>query len=206
MIIIVIIIIIIINNNYSLKWKWLLVAIYRAMKGLLHTKTVGKWSRKMMIFNSFTAPMITILVHKLPNSYHFLPVSSINSSQTDKALPAKTSKPNFVSRFVYFGNGLFDYLWNLFVCYSSVLRSHFAHWAEKWWFLSHLLLPMITILAHKLPNSYRVFLPTNKTFVGSCLVLSSKGVVNSLYIWNHSVKITIKFSFKLIYEHVSWMK
>ena len=29
-------------------------------------------------------------------------VSSTNSSQTDKALPAKTPKPNFVTFFVYF--------------------------------------------------------------------------------------------------------
>ena len=35
-----------------------------------------------------------------------LPVSSINSSQTDKALPVKTFKPNFVTVFVYFGNSL----------------------------------------------------------------------------------------------------
>ena len=40
----------------------------------------------------------------------FSPVSSINSSQTDQALPVKTSKPNFVTFFVYFGNSLFDYL------------------------------------------------------------------------------------------------
>ena len=35
----------------------------------------------------------------------FSPVLSINSSQKDKALPVKTSKPNFVT-FVYFGNSL----------------------------------------------------------------------------------------------------
>ena len=36
----------------------------------------------------------------------FSPVLSINSSQKDKALPVKTSKPNFVTFFVYFGNSL----------------------------------------------------------------------------------------------------
>ena len=33
----------------------------------------------------------------------FSPVSLINSSQKDKALPVKTSKPNFVICFMYFG-------------------------------------------------------------------------------------------------------
>ena len=33
----------------------------------------------------------------------------INSSQTDKALPVKTSKPNFVTFFRYFRNSSFDY-------------------------------------------------------------------------------------------------
>ena len=28
---------------------------------------------------------------------------------------------------MYFGNGLFDYLWNFFVCYGSKLGNHFAH-------------------------------------------------------------------------------
>ena len=57
---------------------------------------------------------------------NFPPVSSINSRQTDKAAPVKTSKPNFVTFFVYFGNSLFDYLWNFFVCYGSKPESHFA--------------------------------------------------------------------------------
>ena len=50
---------------------------------------------------------------------NFSPVSSINLSQTDKALPLKISKPNLVTFFVYFGNILFDYLWNFFVCYCN---------------------------------------------------------------------------------------
>ena len=50
----------------------------------------------------------------------------VNSSQKDKALPVKTSKPNFVTFFVYFGNSLLDYLWNFFVCYGSKPGSHFA--------------------------------------------------------------------------------
>ena len=33
----------------------------------------------------------------------------MNSNQKDKALPVKTSKPNFVNFFVYFGNSLLDY-------------------------------------------------------------------------------------------------
>ena len=40
----------------------------------------------------------------------FSPVSAINSRQKDKAPPVKTSKPNFVTFFVYFGNRLRDYL------------------------------------------------------------------------------------------------
>ena len=44
----------------------------------------------------------------------YSPVSSINSSQSDKDLPVKTSKPNFVTLFVYFGNSLFDYLKNIY--------------------------------------------------------------------------------------------
>ena len=50
----------------------------------------------------------------------------MNSSQTDKALPVKTSKPNLLTFFVYFGNSLFDYLWSFFVSYSSKPGSHFA--------------------------------------------------------------------------------
>ena len=38
----------------------------------------------------------------------FSTVSSINSSQKDKALPVKTSKPNFVTFSMYFGNSLLD--------------------------------------------------------------------------------------------------
>ena len=51
--------------------------------------------------------------HQIQTS--FSPVSSINSSQTDIALPVKTCKRNFVTFFVYFGNSSFDYLWNFFV-------------------------------------------------------------------------------------------
>ena len=49
----------------------------------------------------------------------------MKSSQTDKALPVKPSKPNFFTFFVYFGSNLFDYLWNFFVCYGSKPGSHF---------------------------------------------------------------------------------
>ena len=56
----------------------------------------------------------------------FSPVSSINLSQKDKALPVKTSKPNFVFFFVYLGNSLLDYSWNFFDCYGSKPESHFA--------------------------------------------------------------------------------
>ena len=56
----------------------------------------------------------------------FSPVSSLNSSQTDKHIPVKTSQPNFVTFFVCFGNSLFDYLWIFFVCYGSKPGSHLA--------------------------------------------------------------------------------
>ena len=46
----------------------------------------------------------------------FSPVSLINSSQTDKALPVKASKPNFITFFVYFKNSMFDYLRLKFLC------------------------------------------------------------------------------------------
>ena len=52
-------------------------------------------------------------------------VLSINSSQKDKSLPVKTSKPNLVT-FVYFSNSLLDLLWNFFVCYGSKPGRHFA--------------------------------------------------------------------------------
>ena len=38
----------------------------------------------------------------------FSPVSSTNSSQTEKVLPVKTSKLTLIITFVYFGNSLFD--------------------------------------------------------------------------------------------------
>ena len=56
----------------------------------------------------------------------FSPVSSINSTQTDKALPVKTSKPNCVTFLVYFGKSFFDCLWNFFVFYGSKPGSQFA--------------------------------------------------------------------------------
>ena len=48
--------------------------------------------------------------------------SSLVSGQKDKALPGKTSKPNFV----YFGNSWLDYLWNFSVWYGSKPGSNFA--------------------------------------------------------------------------------
>ena len=57
---------------------------------------------------SHTVTNMIEIPHQIQKS--FSPVSSINSSQTDIALPAKTSKPNFVAFFVYFGNSSFDYL------------------------------------------------------------------------------------------------
>ena len=68
------------------------------------------------VINMFEIP------HQIQKS--FSPVSSINSSQTDIALPVKTCKRNFVTFFVYFGNSSFDYLWNFFV--NSKVRSHFG--------------------------------------------------------------------------------
>ena len=50
----------------------------------------------------------------------------MNSSQTDKDLPVKTSKSIFVTFFAYFGDSLFDYLLNFFVYYGSKPGSHFA--------------------------------------------------------------------------------
>ena len=71
--------------------------------------------------NKVTQDLICICKHK-----PFSSVSSINSSQTDKALPIKTSKSNFATFSAYLENSLFDYLWNFFVCYGSKRGSHFA--------------------------------------------------------------------------------
>ena len=54
--------------------------------------------------NKVTQDLICICKQKT-----FSPASSINSSQPDKALPVKTSKPSFITLFVYFGNSLFDF-------------------------------------------------------------------------------------------------
>ena len=56
-------------------------------------------------YNKVTRYLIDICKQKT-----FSSVSSINSNQTDKALPVKASKPNLVTFFLYFGNSLFDYL------------------------------------------------------------------------------------------------
>ena len=53
---------------------------------------------------------------------------------------------------------------------------------KKWWFLTHLLLPTITILARQWPNDRRVFLPTNKTFESICLAIEGKFLQKELWI------------------------
>ena len=72
-------------------------------------------------YNKVTQYLIYICKQKT-----FSPVSSINSNQTDKALPVKDSKPNSVTFFLYFGNSLFDYLWNFFVRYGSKPGNRFS--------------------------------------------------------------------------------
>ena len=76
--------------------------------------------------------------------------------------------------------------------------------------LTHLLLSMITILACKWPNGRRVFLPTIKTFEGICIAIVGQFLQKELWILfvfeTMAVKKTIKFSFKLIYEHVRQIK
>ena len=72
---------------------------------------------------------------------------------------------------------------------------------------TRLLMPTITILVRKWPNDRRALLPTNKTFEGVFLALARKYLQKDLWIlssvWNHSVIMkAIKFSFKLIYEHI----
>ena len=78
----------------------------------------GKGTKENMSFFWFIWPLTCICKQKT-----VLPVSSINLSQTDKALPVKTSEPNFVT---FFRSSLFDYLWNFFVCYGSKAGSHFV--------------------------------------------------------------------------------
>ena len=78
----------------------------------------GKGTKENMWFFWFIWPLTCICKQKT-----VLPVSSINLSQTDKALPVKTSEPNFVT---FFRSSLFDYLWNFFVCYGSKAWSHFV--------------------------------------------------------------------------------
>ena len=72
-------------------------------------------------YNKVTPYLIDICKQKT-----FSSVSSINSNQTDKALPVKASKPNLVTFFLYFGNSLFDYLWNFFVRYGGKTGNHFS--------------------------------------------------------------------------------
>ena len=72
-------------------------------------------------YNKVTRYLIDICKQKT-----FSSVSSINSNQTDKALPVKASKPNLVTFFLYFGNSLFDYLWNFFVRYGGKTGNHFS--------------------------------------------------------------------------------
>ena len=62
----------------------------------------GKGTKENMSFFWFIWPLTCICKQKT-----VLPVSSINLSQTDKALPVKTSEPNFVT---IFRSSLFDYL------------------------------------------------------------------------------------------------
>ena len=52
-------------------------------------------------------------------------------------------------------------------CSSRYWLKLWDNWAQKWWFLTHLPLPTITILAHKWPNNRRIFLPTNRTSDGN---------------------------------------
>ena len=55
-------------------------------------------------------------------------------SNRPEALPVKTSKPSFLTFFVYFGNSLFDYLWNfLFVAATNrkaIFLLNYASWAS----------------------------------------------------------------------------
>ena len=56
-----------------------------------------------------------------------------NSYQKDKALPVKTSNPNFVTFFVYFGNSLLNWLWNFFVCLRQQTRKAFCSQLTRVW-------------------------------------------------------------------------
>ena len=63
--------------------------------------------------------------------------------------------------------------------------------------LNSFTLPAITIFARNdRTGGRRVFLPTNKTFEGIWIALAGKFLQNFF-------KRTIKYSLKLIYEHVS---
>ena len=66
--------------------------------------------------------------------------------------------------------------------FTSTEVNNWDNWAQKWWFLTHLLLPTISILARKWPNGRRVFLPTNKTFEGICLAYVGKFLQKELWI------------------------
>ena len=60
---------------------------------------------KLSQLNKVTQDLSLICICKQKT---FSPVLSINSSQKDKALPVKTSKPRFATFFIYFGNSLLD--------------------------------------------------------------------------------------------------
>ena len=51
-------------------------------------------------------------------------------------------------------------------CSSRCWLKLWDNCAQKWWFLTHLPLPTITILARKWPNNRCIFLLTNRTFDG----------------------------------------
>ena len=57
------------------------------------------------------------------------------------------------------------------------------------------------------PNGRRVFLPTNKRWLeGICLALPGKLIQKEwwiLFVFTVILRKSIKFSFKIIYEHVS---
>ena len=73
---------------------------------------VLKVAHKMMIFNSFTVANDYNFRARWPKWIEIREWITIQvnnySSQKDKALPVKTSKPNFVTFFMYFGNSLLD--------------------------------------------------------------------------------------------------
>ena len=86
---------------YGMAWPNSLVRNFKNFKIVLSELSPNL--AMILVPDFFLTRLICICKQKTSS-----PFLSINSSQKDRALPVRTSKPNFVTFFVYFGNSLLD--------------------------------------------------------------------------------------------------